>query len=285
MSTSFYGRSQEVAEQILARFESGDLPKALAPIFVNRTDDIPCRSWSWTNQFITALAGTSDARGFDQWKKAGRSVKKGSRSFCILGPCLAKRKGEDPVTGETKEYSVLYGFKSIPVFRQEDTEIVDEKKWSLAGGVDQQEENRLSALPLRNVAEQWGLSVSSFNGEGARYLGYYRHGQAIALGVENLSTWTHELVHAADDRNRTINRVSGQDPENEIVAEFGGAVLLELLGESVQADLGGAWDYIKGYAKHDKGKALRKCMELINRICSCVDLILRTAGETQQQAV
>lgn len=28
--------------------------------------------------------------------------------------------------------------------------------------------------------------------------GWYRHKQAIALGVQNLATWAHELVHAAD---------------------------------------------------------------------------------------
>jgi len=104
----FYGKSQEVAEQIIKQFESGDLPKALAQVFVNRSDNIPSSAWSWRNQFITAIHGTSDARGFKQWQKAGRKVSKGSKAFHILGPCIGKRKDDDD-----KEISFLYGFKSI----------------------------------------------------------------------------------------------------------------------------------------------------------------------------
>jgi hypothetical protein len=276
MSTTFYGRSQEVAESILKRFEDGNLPDALAPMFVNRVDHIPCRSWSWTNQLVTALAGTSDARGFDQWKKAGRSVNKGARSFHILGPCL--KKFDDEKTGEEK--TVVYGFKSISVFRLEDTHIIDETKWAQSSGVDHKEEARLTELPLYEVATQWGLSVQSYNGQGSRYLGMYRYGTSIALGVQNLSTWTHELCHAADDRNGTITKKNGQDPGNEIVAELGGAVLLVMLGEEVQADLGGAWEYVKGYTGKDKAKAIKKCMELINRTCAAVNLILETAQKS-----
>ena len=84
-----------------------ELPKALAPVFIRRKDNVPCRAWSWSNQRITALFGHSDARG-------------------------------------------------------------------------------------------------------------YRHGQVIALGVQNLSTWCHEMVHAADDRlgkliARKVNLVSLKD--------------------------------------------------------------------------
>jgi hypothetical protein len=79
------------------------------------------------------------------------------------------------------------------------------------------------------VAKAWNLSVSSFSGENAKYLGYYKHGQGIALGVENLSTWSHELIHAADDRLGHLEE-KGQQWARETVAELGGAILLECLG-------------------------------------------------------
>jgi hypothetical protein len=41
--------------------------------------------------------------------------------------------------------------------------------------------------------------VTTFTGEGSGRLGSYRPG-AITLGVENLSTWSHELVHYAASR-------------------------------------------------------------------------------------
>ena len=62
--TRFYGKAEEAAQQILAAFQSGDLPKPLAAVFIRRKDDVPCRSWSWSNQLITALRGHSDARGY-----------------------------------------------------------------------------------------------------------------------------------------------------------------------------------------------------------------------------
>jgi integrase len=67
-------------------FRAGNVPKALAPIFIKRRDGLPCRRWSWSNQLITALHGYADARGFRQWEQAGRHVKKGERAFDILAP-------------------------------------------------------------------------------------------------------------------------------------------------------------------------------------------------------
>ena len=71
MSTQFYGKAETAANRILDLFKSGDVPKALAPIFIRRNDAIPCRAWSWSNQLLTALAGYDDARGFRQWHQPG----------------------------------------------------------------------------------------------------------------------------------------------------------------------------------------------------------------------
>ena len=63
-SSRFHGKAKQAADTIIGAFQSGTLPKALAPIFINRPDeDTPCRKWSWSNQLLTALAGYSDARG------------------------------------------------------------------------------------------------------------------------------------------------------------------------------------------------------------------------------
>jgi hypothetical protein len=56
--------------------------------------------------------------------------------------------------------------------------------------------------------------VATFNAEGRTRLGSYCPGFSIALGVENLSTWAHELLHAADHRRGTLNRCAGQDLGN-----------------------------------------------------------------------
>lgn len=283
MSIKFYGKSQEVCESILETFKSGNLPEALKPVFIHRHDEIPSTKWSWSNRFVQAIRGTTDARGFRQWQEAGRKVKKGAKAFHILGPCLKTGKRENEETGEEEAYQFLVGFRSIPVFRIEDTEVFDPELWESQGGVDLAEENRLKTLPLYGVAQKWGLTVTSYNGRDKGYLGYYASGAAIAVGVENLSTWTHELTHAADDMNGTITKKAGQQPDNEIVAELGGAVLLKIMGYDTEADLGGAWKYIQNYAGGDQEKAVRKAMQLIDRICSCVDRILAEADTIEEE--
>ena len=94
------------------------------------------------------------------------------------------------------------------------------------------------------------------------------------LGVENLATWAHELVHAADHR---LTKLQGEKWHKEIVAELGGAVLLECLGMSCDADLGGAFSYIRSYAESAKKDVVKGCIEVLDRTCECVKLILDTA--------
>jgi hypothetical protein len=275
----FYGQSEQAANRILDTFKSGKLPAALAPLFIRRTDDVPCRRWSWSNQLLTALVGTSDARGFRQWLDAGRAVRKGARAFQILGPILVKREERDTDTGETRERLALVGFKSIPVFRLEDTDIIDEARWAAATKSDTESRRFIDGLPLIGVARSWGLSVETYSGSGASALGWYSSGgRSIALGTKNLSTWAHELVHAADDR--CIGGLKpGQRADQEIVAELGGAVLLECLGEHDDADVGGAWRYIDSYAQRDGVAPITYCERLLKRVCEAVALILDTAAE------
>ena len=69
----FYGKAEAAANSILRAFQSpSSLPAAIAPVFIQRKDGSPCRSWSWANQLLVALHGHSDARGFRQWQIAMR---------------------------------------------------------------------------------------------------------------------------------------------------------------------------------------------------------------------
>ncbi len=86
----FYGKAESVATRIVEQFQSGNIPKALAQVFIKRRDNIPCRSWSWANQLLTALSGFDDARSYRDWQTSGRQVRKGERAFCILEPCKRK---------------------------------------------------------------------------------------------------------------------------------------------------------------------------------------------------
>ncbi len=262
----FYGKAQTVADDIVSAFEQGRIPKALAQVFIHKRDDIPSNKWSWSNQLLVALHGYADARGIRQWNQVNRSVMKGQRAFDILAPRFIRKRNEH--TGE--EEAALIGFVTVPVFGYEQTHGA-----ALPGanpGLEAWQHN----LPLREVAEAWGLSVTTFSGAGARYHGYYRHGQAIALGVKNLSTWAHELIHAADDRVQGGLK-GGQDLDQEVIAEFGGAVLLEILGMDQESDRGGCWEYVNAYADKAKIHPITAINRVLDRTCKAVSLILESA--------
>jgi len=261
-------KNAEVAvKDILTAFENPTgLPEPLAQVFVHRKDCVPCRKWSWRNQLIVAIRGYSEARGFRQWESAGRYVKKGERAFRILSPVIHKDLDEE--TGE--EETVVVGYKGTPVFGYEQTQ------GEQLPPRDRSTEDWIASLPLVEVARSWDLSVQTYNGQGASRLGSYRHGNAIALGVHNLSTWAHELVHAADHRNGNMKEL-GRHWRSEIVAELGGATLLHILGMEHEADLGGCWEYVNRYARQRRLKVIDACGKVIDRTCEAVALILDTA--------
>jgi len=268
----FYGRAHDAATRILEAFQAGELPKALAPIFIRRRDGVPCRAWSWSNQLLVALFGYSDARGFRQWEQVGRHVRKGQHGFPILVPCTKRYETTDSDTGETSKRTALYGFKSAIVFgltQTQGAELPPADPDALAW---------IESLPLVDVARSWGLSVESYNGRAGAALGKYRHGQSIALGVENLSTWAHELIHAADDRLGQLTE-RGQHWRSETVAELGGAIVLEILGHESDADRGGCWEYVSAYARDAGLDPLVACQRALKRTCDAVALILSTAEQ------
>jgi hypothetical protein len=198
-------------------------------------------------------------------------VRAGEKAFHILIPLT--KKVEDAEDG--KEKVITYGFKTAAVFGYSQTE-----GEPLKGDVESQ--NWIAQLPLIDVAKSWNLSVNSFSGERAKPLGYYKHGQAIALGVENLSTWTHELIHAADDKLGHLAE-KGQHWASETVAELGGAILLECLGYTQDSDRGGCFQYIKSYAEKNGKDVLGACLKVFKRTCEAVAFALESAEKLCQQ--
>lgn len=258
----------QTASKIVDAFREGVIPQKLAPVFLNRKDDVPCRGWSWRNQLLTAIEGHSDARTFKAWKGASRNVKKGQKAFYILEPVMVKRK--DKTTGD--DVFAFVGTRPSPRFGLDQTE-------GQPLPVDHEYENWLRNLPFMEVAKNWGLKVEGFNGGGGLLggiLGRYRRGESIALGVKNLSTWTHEMVHAADDRLGNLKE-RGQHWRSETVAELGGCILLTALGLEHDADKGGCWDYVQRYASKAGIDVVKACMDVLDRVGKAVSLILDEA--------
>ena len=81
-------------KKILKSFESGDIPQAIAySVFPNFS--IPSSKWSFLNRLLMSLAGTDDARGYNQWKTVNRYVNKGAKAFYILVPRITKHENDE----------------------------------------------------------------------------------------------------------------------------------------------------------------------------------------------
>lgn len=267
----FYGRAKQVTESIMQAFQEGRIASPLATIYLRRNDHIPMGQWSALNQLSCLLAGCLDARGYEQWRQVGRFVRKGENAQAhILIPLM--RKADD---GDDESGRALYGFKSCPVFdvSQTDGEPLPDEQAS------HPHQAFLDALPLVDVAKAWNLHLDTYSGRDSRAKGYFVRRasgkSSILLGVENINTWLHELVHAADYRCGNLTE-NGQHWRSETVAQLGACVLAHMIGCPEYADEGKTWGYIAAYAGEAGIEPLTACTRVVERLGLALDLILTT---------
>jgi antirestriction protein ArdC len=204
------------------------------------------------------ISGTSDARGFRQWKEVERHVKKGVKSFTILAPRFIKKQAEDKEETEP----ILAGFLAVPVFRVEDTE----------GEPLDYQNIELPELPLMEVAKDWGISVKAVPGN-YRYCGYFSQDRReIGLASKEESVFFHELAHAA--HQRILGELKkGQDWKQEIVAELVAATLCTIAGKTSK-HLGNSYRYIEGYANTANLTPWQGCLKVISDTEKVLNLIM-----------
>lgn len=263
-----HDRVKQVLNHIVERFQSGDIPEAIA-LATFPVADVPSGRWSFLNRTLMFLSGTGDARGFRQWQEVRRSVRKGAKAIYILVPCL--RKETDDETGEDK--LVLLGFKPMPVFRVEDTE----------GTPLDYEKVQLPELPLLDRAVEWGLSVKAIPGN-YRYYGYYSpERKEIALASPEEKVFFHELAHAGHERLRGSIQ-SGQDPLQEIVAELSAQALCRLTGRETDGSFGHSYRYIETYAERMGMTPHAACLKVLYETEKVLNLILKGDPTDEQTA-
>jgi len=248
---------KKALESILQRFKSGDILEALAysmfPI-----PNIPASKWSFLNRTVMVISGTSDARGFNQWKTVGRFVKKGSKSITILAPRFTMKETDD----REEKKAILIGFLAVPVFKVEDTE----------GEALDYEKIEPPEFPLREVAKDWGISIKAIPAN-QRYYGYFSQDRKeIAVATKEESVFFHELAHAG--HQIIIGELKhGQDCKQEIVAELAASVLCKMVGKTPK-HLGNNYRYIEGYAKEANLTPWQGCMKVISDTEKVLSLIL-----------
>lgn len=260
-------KAKVVLDGLLSKFESGEIAPIIARRVIERPagdSPRPCDGWSISNNVLLWIQGTSDARGFNQWKEVGRNVKKGAKAISILAPRLVKDEN-----GEIPDAMKCIGFRHIPVFRLEDTE-----------GADLPEIETPPPPPLSEVAQEWGISVRYAAFNGSRY-GEYRHNEimgtaAIILATPDEKTFFHELAHAAHDRLGKLDTAS--KARKEAVAELSATVLCRMY---LGADWSGnCYEYLKGYSANPARLAVHVAEETVETL----RLILSTASNVNMKA-
>lgn len=257
-------RTREAMETVLKAFERNPEKVALA---VFKGNGKPSDNWSFFNRLIMLMNNTADARGFRQWQKVGRRVKKGAKAFYILAPVRKKvpvkirreeermnEKGEVEVVEieETIHVDKLVGFKPVPVFRYEDTE-----------GKPLPEEDFSIEIPyeFNGIIEELDLKVETTAFR--NYYGTYNiKTKVIKLASPELIVFLHELCHAVDDRIHGLQ--GGQISLQEVVAEFAAAVIAYLMG--YQIPLGNVKEYIEHYGFTELFKAFARVERVVNFI-------------------
>lgn len=249
-------------EQVVALFESGNVPATLAKTVLE--NDVPARKWSFLNQLAILTSNTSDARGYKQWKEVGRYVKQGSKTVHILAPRIVKWKEEDE-NGEEVEVTRVKGFFSIPVFRYEDTE----------GDPLPSLEPQDPPL-LKDVADKMGLSVKYAGFLGHYYGAYDQRTDEIELATHDVPTFFHELAHATDKRlNGELQ--SGQQWDQECVAELCAATLARLY--NLDDTTGTSYNYIKHYAEREGLSAAQACVKVLKWTEKVIRYLLDSSEE------
>lgn len=260
-------KAKTCLNKIVDLFKSGNIPKALSVAVIPPQADIPSAKWSISNRILQFLADTSDARGFKQWDKVGRNIKKGARAFHILGP-KARTITETDEEGIEKEKTIITGFFVIPVFRAEDT---DGEPLAY---------EPVTPPPLSDVAEHFGLSVS-YQTFASQYYGYYQgDSKRIVLATHSAQVFFHELAHAVHHRIEGELK-GGQVPDQEIIAELTAATLARMYCPDV--NLGFSYEYVKGYAEKSKKSIDRACLAVINTVGLVLDEIIKTALLVKQR--
>jgi hypothetical protein len=252
---------KDAIKKVLETLKSGNIETIAYAVFKSQKG-YPSDSWSFMNRLIMFCSETEDARGIRQWNRAGRKLRKGSKALYIMVPIMYKTRitttngdGEEQIKEETRR-----GYKSIPVFRVEDTT-----------GEPLEEDNFKLEIPanLAQVADGLRLEIKAKRFTGNEYGYFSASRKEIALMSPDLDVYLHELAHGVDGKINGALK-GGQDTDQEIVAELAAEVVAYLLGCKLNGE---SRDYIKSYS----GGSWKPVFALLDRVNNVVSYIVDKA--------
>lgn len=244
-------KAQVSINKVIEKFQTGDLSPISKVARIRLDQSAPAWNWSLSNKVLAFVQTEEfDCRAFGQWKNVGRNIKRGSTAAYILRPYTVKTIVED--NGEKQEKIICVGFSTIPVFPASDTE----------GEGILQNYQPVELPPLYKVAKKFHILVKYLPIAPDRLGDTQPDGSKIRLGTQDQSVFFHELAHAIHARIEG-GLISGQQTDQETVAEFTSVVLMDFYG--IRDNSGNAWRYISHYSK-DPLLAITKAMGTIERV-------------------
>jgi hypothetical protein len=257
---------EKILKKIVEDFETGkvaaNLGKAAYPCW-----DVPCARWSFLNRILCAMNGTADARGFLQWKQAGRFPRKGTHGFFILSPIVKQKKGKE----EGKDDCFVAGFKTTSVHPLENTD----------GEPLEYQRFQAKELPLASVAKKWGIPIvptpKIWGWTGVFETSRTAEGQEkIRICSEDEKVFFHELAHAAHKRHLSSK---GEDileiskTRREVVADLASEALVRIVGGTL-ARTAETFAYIQAYSALEGKTAPAACLSVLAETGKVLELIL-----------
>jgi len=253
-------KAQARMNEMIDRFQTGDLSPLVAVVKTKVADDAPAYRWSFSNKVLAyAQTGDLDNRTYNQWKEAGRQVKKGQSAGFIFTPRTIKKEKDDG-----SEYYQLIGFGTAAVFGYNQTEPIDPDSPQVVNY------EPAELPPLTDVADALGIDWA-FGPTYDGCLGWCsKDGKKVRVGTDDAKTWFHELAHAT---HATFEELVGKQTEyQEAVAEVSATVLMDLYGLGDRT--GNCWNYISRMADDP----LKAIMEATKTVGLVLDKITGLAG-------
>ncbi len=244
-------KTQQKLDQIIARFQSGDMSPIVAIAKTRLPDDAPAARWSFANRVLAySLCNHADCRGYRQWKSAGRNVRKGEHGGYIFAPRMVKDK-----ESQDEDKTRLAGWLTISVFGAGQTE----------GETALPDYAPRELPPLADLAARMGVPVY-YTPTPADRLGD-TNGKNIHLGTDDPQVWFHELAHVIDRCVRTADKRT-DTVQNEAIADLTACVLMHMYDMGNRT--GNTWQYISQFDTNPM-RAITRALETVGKVLEYIE--------------
>ena len=253
---------------VVTRFQSGDLSPIVQAALIPLPDNAPAQKWTYRNRMLAYAQGDClDCRGYQQWKKVGRQVRKKEEAEKTLAVWISAPRTYKTTNARGEEETRLW-FTYIPVYPIHNTNPIEGLPFDEVLTYEP-----IEPPPLMDVARRLGMNVSWAPCAGEKRGSVNKAGTEVKLETHDPKTWFHELIHAVDARTNGDLK-PGQHADQETRAELGACVLMQMYGLGDRT--GNSYEYIQRYNPKDPLKAITAATE---DVAAILDVILGVDDE------